>query len=273
MKKVAICIPAFSNPANIDFCIESVINSNNTFFDIDIFLYNNSNKSEITEVCRKLSNEYKFIKLFDYRINLGCSRTWNESIELTFRYHTDYETLIIINDDIFFKENSFVKFVKFALDNKNIPIIVGPNHSNNGFSVFAYNKIAYDLFGYFDENIYPAYFEDTDFANRVVLSGYKIPVFDMELVHLRNEGINNNPSDVFYNFHLPKIRYYYNLKWNNPDMTSGFNPQYKYPFNDESYGYKISLEDRKKPYLKHAKLLDQIYPNSLFLTKNTFHKN
>ena len=36
MKKVAICVPAFSNPQNIDYCIESVIKSNNTFFDIDI---------------------------------------------------------------------------------------------------------------------------------------------------------------------------------------------------------------------------------------------
>ena len=81
MKKVAICIPAFSNPQNIDYCIESVISSNNNFFDIDILLYNNSDKVEIIETCQKLTNDYKFIRLFDYRYNLGCSRTWNEAIE------------------------------------------------------------------------------------------------------------------------------------------------------------------------------------------------
>ena len=262
MKKVAICIPAFSNPQNIDYCIESVIKSNNNFFNIEILLYNNSNKTKIIETCRSVAHDYEFIKFFDYRINLGCSRTWNESIEHVYRYSSDYETLIIINDDIFFNDNSFIKFVKFVLDNQNIPIIVGPNETYNGFSVFAYNKIAYDLFGYFDENIYPANFEDSDFANRVVLFGYKIPVYEMNITHIRNEGLKNNPSDLFYNVYLPKIRYYYNLKWNNPDITSGLNPQYKYPFNDESYGYKITLADRKKPYIKYANLLDQIYPNS-----------
>ena len=262
LKKVAVCIPAYSSAENIDYCIESVIKSNNTFFDIEILLYNNSIKPAIIETCQSLSSEYKFIRLFDYRLNLGCSRTWNEAIELVYRYNSEYETLIIINDDIFFKNNSFIKFVKYALDNQNIPVIVGPNHSHNGFSAFAYNKIAYDLFGFFDENIYPAYFEDTDFANRVVLSGYKIPVFEMELTHLKHEGLNNNISDIFNIVYLPKIRYYYNLKWNNPDITSGFNPQYKYPFNDETYGYKITLADRKKPYIKYANLLDQIYLNS-----------
>ena len=62
VKKIAVCIPAYSNPQNIDYCIESIIKSNNTFFDIEILLYNNSNKPAIIETCRSLAKNYEFIK-------------------------------------------------------------------------------------------------------------------------------------------------------------------------------------------------------------------
>ena len=172
--KIAICIPAFSSASNIKTCIDSILKSNDNFYDLSILLYNNSNKQEIINLCKEYSFEYDCVRLFDYRVNRGCSITWNDAIE--FVYHTTnnyFSALFIVNDDIEFLEDSFLQFADTVLKNPQIPVItMKPIKNGDSYSLFAYTRFAYEKIGFFDENIRPAYFEDADFVNRIKKLGF-----------------------------------------------------------------------------------------------------
>ena len=71
--KVAICLPCFSNPENIEGCIESILKSNSNTYDLEILMFNNSERQDIIETCKELAYLHQEIRLIDYRTNRGCS--------------------------------------------------------------------------------------------------------------------------------------------------------------------------------------------------------
>jgi len=242
--KVAICIPAFSTAINISECIESIYACNADEFDIDILLYNNSQNQEIIDLCKKLSYKNDSIYLFDHRSNRGCSKTWNDALDhVFFTNRNKYSAFIITNDDVIFQEDSVIKLVNCIMDNPDCPVILA-----NGYSIFGYNKIAYEKIGYFDENIYPAYFEDSDFSNRLHKLGFHEPVCEIKHIHKHSQSIpSNNLRAEFDNIHMPRTQNYSQKKWNNPHKHFGMPIRYSRPFNAE-LGYKIDYKNRKAPY-------------------------
>ena len=249
--KIAVCIPAFSNADNIKNCLDSIIKSNDDIFDLTILLYNNSNKQENIDVCKEYAFEYNFIQLLDIRCNRGCSLTWNDAIEYV--YHTNpnsYSSLIIVNDDIQFLEDSFVLFVNNALANPDVPVITSGDISADGYSVFSYSRAAYEKVGFFDENIRPAYFEDADFVSRIEKLNLKKMEYKINILHKGSASIPNNDLRwEFDNIHLPRTKSYYHSKWDNPVMHIGYPTNYIWPFNRKEEKYRISYQQRKKPHL------------------------
>lgn len=243
--KIAVCIPAFSNAENVKKCIDSVLKSNNEVYDITILLYNNSTKQEIIDICKEYGFEYNFIHLFDYRINKGCAITWNDAIEYVYFFNSNvFSSLIILNDDIEFLNDGFLKFVDVALKNPNTPVITG-----DGYSIFSYSRFAYEKIGYFDENIRPAYFEDADFVIRIQKLGLNEIDIRVGHNHLGSASIpENNLRDEFENIHLPRTKKYYHSKWNNPVIYNGFPVRYNMPFNRIEERYRISYWERKRPH-------------------------
>ena len=243
--KIAVCIPAFSNAENIKNCIDSLIKSNDNFYDLSILLYNNSATQEIVDICKEYAFEYNFIHLFDYRINRGCSITWNDAIEYVYFFNSNvFSSLIILNDDIEFLNDGFLKFVDVALKNPNTPVITG-----DGYSIFSYSRFAYEKIGYFDENIRPAYFEDADFVTRIQKLGLNEIDIRVGHNHLGSASIpENNLRDEFENIHLPRTKKYYHSKWNNPVIYNGFPVRYNMPFNRIEERYRISYWERKRPH-------------------------
>ena len=56
--KIAVCIPAFSNAENIKNCIDSVVKSNNNFYDLSLReLYKNTLQT-IIDIINDISNAY-----------------------------------------------------------------------------------------------------------------------------------------------------------------------------------------------------------------------
>ena len=122
--KIAICIPAFSSAYNIKNCLTSIFKSNNNYFDLTILLFNNSNKQEIIDICKEYAFEFDCIQLFDVRHNKGCSATWNEAIEYVyFLKPNQFSTLLFVNDDIVFNENSFIEFAQHTLNNPDKAVV------------------------------------------------------------------------------------------------------------------------------------------------------
>ncbi len=243
--KIAVCVPAFSSAENVKNCVDSIIKSNDDVFDLTILLYNNSIKTEIINLCKKYAFDYDFIQLNDIRSNRGCSITWNDAIEYV--YHTNanvFSTLIIVNDDIEFFKDSFTSFVDVVLKNPDIPVITG-----DGYSIFSYSRYAYEKVGFFDENIRPAYFEDSDFVSRI--QKMNLPELDvsLDINHKGSASIpENNLRSEFDNVHLPRTKRYYKNKWDNPLSYNGFPTRFIWPFNRIEEKYRISYFQRKKPH-------------------------
>ena len=243
--KVAVCIPAFSDPDNIDGCVKSILESNSDHYELDILLFNNSNRQDIISLCKELSYENEEIRLFDNRTNRGCSVCWNDAIEHVFvNDQNKYAALIIVNDDTKFNNNSFVEFVDFVTKNPDQVVIKGA-----GYSVFGYTRLAYEKLGYFDENIYPAYFEDSDFSARIQKAGFSEVDFTVDISHIGSSSIpSNNLRNKFDAVYLPRTRAYYHKKWNNPVFIDGFPIRHNNPFGRSGAGYRIPFYLRKGAY-------------------------
>ena len=270
--KIAVCIPAFSNAENIKNCIDSLINSNNNFYDLSIFLYNNSGNQEIVDICKEYAFEYSFIHLFDYRINRGCSITWNDAIEYVYFLKPNYySSLIFVNDDIEFLENSFVDFVQASLENPDIPVITSGDISADGYSVFSYSRFAYEKIGFFDENIRPAYFEDADFATRIEKLNLNYKEHKININHIGSaSGSNSEAKHELESIHLPRTKGYYHKKWNNPVIFNGFPTRYPWPFDRLEEKYRISYWERKRPHPTFTNITEMPFAFERFeLIKNS----
>lgn len=243
--KVAICIPCFSNPENIRECIDSILLSNANTYDLDILMFNNSDRKDIIGICKELAFSYEEIRLIDYRTNRGCSVCWNDAIEHVFVHEQNkYAALIILNDDIKFNNSSFLDFVKSVTSNPDCVVVKGA-----GYSVFGYTRFAYEKIGYFDENIYPAYFEDSDFSARLQKSDLKEIDLDADISHVGSSSIpSNGLRNTFEEVHLPRIRAYYHKKWNNPILHEGFPVRHYNPFGRSGASYRIPFYLRKGAY-------------------------
>lgn len=262
--KIAVCIPVFSSAKNIETCIDSLIKSNNNYYDLNILLYNNSNKKDIIKTCKYYANNLDCVQLFDFRYNRGCSITWNDAIEYVyFSNSNEYACLIIVNDDIEFLENSFIEFVDAILKNPRVPVLtMSPIKDADHYSLFSYSRFAYEKVGYFDENIRPAYFEDADFINRIRISKFEEKSVDLKLNHHGSASIpNNNLRWEFDNIHLPRTKDYYKKKWNNPQLHTGFPVNNTWPFERSEEKFYIDYSQRKKPhkYFSTVKDLPKAY--------------
>ena len=248
--KIAVCIPAFSSAENIKNCLDSVIKSNDNEFNLSILLYNNSIKQDIIDICKEYTLKFNNIQLFDVRCNRGCSLTWNDAIEYVYYSRANYfSSLIIINDDIEFLEDSFALFVKNVLNNPDIPVITSGDISSDGYSVFSYSRFAYEKIGFFDENIRPAYFEDADFVSRIEKLNLNKMEFKINILHKGSASIpDNDLRSEFDNIHLPRTKSYYHSKWDNPVIFKGFPVNFIWPFNRVEEKYRISYSQRKRPH-------------------------
>lgn len=90
--------------------------------------------------------------------NLGVSGSWN----LAPKYFDD-DKWLIINDDIQLLPGSLEKICK-AVDENEADIYYVNQHE--AFDIFVWTRSAYEKFGGFDENFYPAYFEDYEMRMR-----------------------------------------------------------------------------------------------------------
>ena len=223
---------------------------NNNKFDLTFLLYNNSTKAEIISLSKEYAFEYENVLLFDFRVNRGCSITWNDAIEYVYHSKPNYfSSLIIVNDDIVFLEDSFVKFIDCVLSNPDVPVVNSGDIALDGFSVFSYSRFAYEKIGYFDENIRPAYFEDTDFASRIQKQNFKTLECKINITHVGSSSIPENDLRLeFDNIHLPRTKTYYHNKWDNPVIYNGFPTNFVWPFNRREENYRISYGQRKRPH-------------------------
>lgn len=175
------------------------------------------------------------VTLFNYRTNRGLSKSWNEGI-----IYGLGESVILVNDDVYF--DTPMEADKMAELSKAYPIITAAGF---GYSCFGLrNDLFFDVGG-FDQNIFPAYYEDCDYSWRIGLAGYKYADLDIKVHHVGSGTIKNDPALNAQNFKtMQATQRYYILKWGGINSHE----KYKHPFNDPRYSYAIPLNKIHNPY-------------------------
>ena len=128
----------------------------------------------------------------------ALAKAWNDGAKQAFNDRCDYA--LVCNDDILFSPDTIDAMIEQyeLLRESDKVIMVTPNniklqlvgHSdilhyvrpndpytfteNPNFSCFLIKPEFFDLVGTFDENFYPAWYEDNDMHRRAILLGYKL---------------------------------------------------------------------------------------------------
>lgn len=136
-------------------------------------IINNNGRGQLDQELAELTSKpHEFIEKF-YVVtmpgNIGCAGAWNLIIKSTLM--SPY--WIIVNHDIafgkgFLLEMKLIHDLRRNLDNQVPFIVFGENKSvSGGFDLFLIPDTTVDRVGLFDENFYPAYAEDMDYAIRL----------------------------------------------------------------------------------------------------------
>jgi hypothetical protein len=155
-----------------------------------------------------------------------------------------------MNDDAWFLPGYLEKICLTARKHWEQPII-HLNHTN-AYYCFVWTKIGKYSFGEFDENLWPAYYEDRDMRVRHRIKGYNGYVYALEGLEPLPHG-KPNTGGMNYNAMLQGCgllnRQYWYYKWGNQNFTES---RYQTPYNDHRLGidqwawYAESRDTRKK---------------------------
>jgi len=217
----------------------------------ELFLH--SNDEETVQACHDVAARYgSACQLRDIRHNAGLARAWNEGVLAC--YEDGADVVIIANDDIVFGAGDLRRMAEHAVNHRDGFIVVcGGYHerakravSSHGYSCFALQPLALEVLGCFDENLFPAYFEDCDYGRRATLSGLGQTVCEGTSVsHVgsgtiyRDPEVNRRNHDTFV-----RNRNYYCRKWGGPNGEETLT----LPWNNPGLSLRIAPETRHSPY-------------------------
>ncbi len=194
--------------------------------------------------------------------NIGVARGWNYIMR-----NFDSPYWIIVGDDIYFDkgalQNIAIEIAKNPQCLNSVLINFKWNDHSSLFTSFIFTKKTIEIVGYFDENIYPAYFEDNDIAYRMVLSGGDMITFSNVVVFHGDD--KHNQACTFESLKkeqrkilevcIQKNREYMIEKWNSLKIFGEvYNDDgFKCPFNIPLYNYKEQIPH--KNYYNNQKIL------------------
>ena len=159
--------------------------------------------------------------------NLGVAPSWNHII----KSFPEVPFILIPGNDIKFSPGDLEKIYNAHVESPDSFIFV------EGFACFGITPHVIETVGLFDENIYPAYYEDNDYHHRIKL-------LELTPIHVNTNVIHQNGSqtirsNIVYNNAngqtFPQNMKYYADKWGeNAPRSHDFNLMYKHPFNDST---------------------------------------
>lgn len=190
-------------------------------------------------------------EMYDYGVNRGLAKSWNEGIIAAHKFEAD--VTLIINDDVIATHDDILTLAQTTLDHPECGIVTawGFNERmgdvrDNGYSLFGINPIAIERVGYFDQNFYPLYFEDSDYTKRLALTNTAFhSCTETNIFHKGSASIGTVAELNRQNNHTFQANNaYFVRKWGGQPSHETFIR----PFGDSRFGLKITAEERHAPY-------------------------
>jgi GT2 family glycosyltransferase len=191
--KLIIGIPTINRA---DLLNEALANYFEDFKDTEIVICDNGNQEIITR-------ERNFVH-YKPEKNLGVSGSWNMLMDYADKVKATH--VLILNDDIYLgKPEEEIKTI-IKLWNPEF-LCTELNWCSFILSVESFKKV-----GNFDENFFPAYFEDNDYFRRMQLANVPIIMNPMlnPIIYRNSMTIQKSPE---LNSGFEKNRQYYISKW------------------------------------------------------------
>lgn len=245
---------------NLDY-LKNCINSINTVYKYKLRVIDQDSNDGTEQFCKENNIEYK---KFSPRVSL--SEAWNYGFKEALK-DLECEYIFFPNNDVVFHEFTISNLI-YALNNmsSNTVMVTGNNVApimdlntmlnkkledfgdfnedkkpiNNwreegpDFSCPMIKRKTLELIGYFDENFYPAYFEDNDYHLRIVKSGYHSKRISIApYYHYGSMTMKNNPS---LNVTSSRTERVFIEKWGAMPSACMDGHGYGYPYNDSSFG-------------------------------------
>ena len=195
--------------------------------------------------------------VFPYRTNRGLARSWNDGLHLAME--AGCQAALLLNDDLVFREKGYAEFADTIAAVRAISTDVAyvtPLGLETGASLLAGQVIAQQFaccaispeaverVGYFDENFFPAYYEDVDYDRRCRLLGMSIHVHQQVLVEHERSATHRSMSDedkTFIDARFQANKRYFERKW-------GTGSDLPAAFGQADLGCHIAFEKRHAPY-------------------------
>jgi len=233
--------------------LDNLVRKTRSEHDLTWHIFLHSTREAVVEVANGLKRLRKVaVNVYDYGVNRGVARSWNEGIINAYQNGADY--VVIANDDISVPDGDLDALVAGAEAAPALTGIVQPwgYHQRSevfsdmglGFSIVT--RTAYEVVGMFDENFMPMYYEDNDYYRRCALSGIGIQVIEgTEIIHKGSESLFTVPGLREQNNRTFEAnRRYYIRKWGGEPGREVYNR----PFDDARFGTRIADSDRGRPY-------------------------
>jgi GT2 family glycosyltransferase len=228
-----ICIPTLNRGHDrLQALLETVLRDDNDMLPSKIIIMDNGkqfpNAIDVSDFEDKdpellaILTAPEQVILVTAKLNLGVSASWNWFLN---NVPMEHGAMVISNDDVtFHKETLRMLYEEIQKPDNNfvLPLDV--------WALFAISEKLHKEINGFDENFYPAYFEDNDFHYRMKLKGYDITlVTDISLGHENSSTLaafNENQMNI-HHLCFRKNRSYYTDKWGGPPTHE----KYTTPFN------------------------------------------
>jgi GT2 family glycosyltransferase len=216
-------------------------------------LFLHSSIPAVVQACDQIVATYPNLYYYKYMVNRGLSCSWNDGLLAAYRDGAD--VALIANDDVDPEPDAIQIIAQTAIDNPGKFKVEGmmlDQRTNtlvpSQYGLTAINRIALAEIGYFDENIFPIYWEDIDYNRRAALAGLEMmTVESARMIHGGSKTSITIPGMVDYLSTMFNLnRDYYFRKWGGNAIGAEL---YQYPFNDSTISLRIPAERRHAPYL------------------------
>lgn len=245
---IHLCTIAYADHEYLERLVNSAMMSSEV---TELYLHDCSPYDAVHQRCQELSDRWSRVHWTNYGFNRGCSACWNDSI---IRASRGQLKPLIVNDDVWFSPGDIEQILEVAINSQEAFMVscaghhVGFGHPvpSHGYSCFMLNEVAIHQIGAFDENIRPAYLEDSDYSYRAKLLGLNEANAPKTMVyHVGSAAIKSDANLAIANALTHQRNFiYYRQKW------GGINGEevYDKPFNASELSAKIQFANRHAPY-------------------------
>jgi hypothetical protein len=200
------------------------------------------------------------VHIADPGFNLGVGPSWN----LIIKANIQAPWWLITSNDMQFQPGCLSRLVDDMDRAAGTPhlarIVIGHDRKwGHHFGAFALNAECVDTVGWFDENIQPIYYEDTDYIARMERAkkyGFTLTDIDSESTHVGEQSWKTDSHNAVGNKRSWDLnRDYFDSKW---AATGGvpLSAQFDTPFGDDGYAGYDGLRGWPQPKVERMRQQD-----------------